>query len=152
MHAVLLTLAALTAGADYEIVQDGSSYYAENDGDCSCNDAGGGCGSFCKRTGRRLSRCSGPMPQTCYSPRYGCYPGNARYIQRYPAFHGAYYRRPYNYRNTFDYPWHASMHEPTSLFSYNVPPEEEIHDDGLAPVSTRVTPGIPSVLQQPGSR
>lgn len=59
------------------------------------------------------------MPQTCYSPRYGCYPGNSRYIHRYPAFHGAYYRRPYNYRNAFDYPWHAEMHEPTSLFSYN---------------------------------
>jgi hypothetical protein len=60
------------------------------------------------------------MPQTCYSPRYGCYYGNNRYMNRYPAFHGTFYRRPYNYRNLFDYPWHAEMHEPTSLFSYNV--------------------------------
>ena len=62
----------------------------------------------------------GPMPQSCYSPRYGCYPGNSRDIQRYPAFHGTFYRRPYNYRNTFDFPWHAALHEPTSHFSYNV--------------------------------
>jgi len=67
----------------------------------------------------------GGMPQTCYSPRYGCYPGNARCIHRYPAFHGVYYRRPYNYRNLFDYPWHAELHEPTSLFSYHVPAPEE---------------------------
>lgn len=62
----------------------------------------------------------GSQPQTCYSPRYGCYPGNSRLIHRYPAFHGSHYRRPYNYRNLFDYPWHAGMHEPTSLFAYNV--------------------------------
>ena len=41
-------------------------------------------------------------------------------MNRYPAFHGTYYRRPYNYRNVFDYPWHADLHEPTSHFSYNV--------------------------------
>src|SRR5262245_5073179 len=63
--------------------------------------------------------CHGPMPQTCYNPAYGCYPGT-RHMNRYPAFHGTYYRRPYNYRNVFDYPWHADLHEPTSLFSYGV--------------------------------
>lgn len=62
----------------------------------------------------------GPEPQTCYAPRYGCYPGNNRFMHRYPAFHGYHYRRPYNYRNVFDYPWHAALHEPTSHFSYNV--------------------------------
>lgn len=59
------------------------------------------------------------MPQTCYSPRFGCYPGNNREMHRYPAFHGTFYRRPYNYRNLFDYPWHAELHEPTSHLSYN---------------------------------
>jgi len=69
----------------------------------------------------------GPMPQTCYEPRYGCYPGNARTNHRYPAFHGSYYRSPYNWRNAFDYPWHAEPHEPTSLFSYQTEaPVEEV--------------------------
>lgn len=54
----------------------------------------------------------GPMPQTCYGPRYGCYPGHNRYINRYPAFHGSYYRQPYNYQHWFEYPWHAAPHEP----------------------------------------
>lgn len=67
----------------------------------------------------------GPMPQTCYEPRYGCYPGNARTNHRYPAFHGSYYRSPYNWRNAFDYPWHAEPHEPTSLFSYQTEAEVE---------------------------
>lgn len=77
-----------------------------------------------------------PQPQTCYSPRYGCYPGNQRHIHRYPAFHGYYYRRPYNYRNVFDYPWHAGLHEPTSLFSYNV--EEQVLDDHPLGASRRL--------------
>lgn len=64
----------------------------------------------------------GPEPQTCYSPRFGCYPGNQRHLHRHSAFHGYYYRRPYNYRLAFDYPWHAGLHEPTSHFSYNVEP------------------------------
>ncbi|MBX7072001.1 MAG: hypothetical protein K1X71_02545 [Pirellulales bacterium] len=67
----------------------------------------------------------GPMPQTCYAPRYGCYPGNERHMHRYPAFHGYYYRRPYNYRHLFEYPWHAEMHEPTSLFAYNTEPGDD---------------------------
>ncbi len=67
----------------------------------------------------------GPEPQTCYAPRYGCYPGNNRFMHRYPAFHGYHYRRPYNYRNVFDYPWHAALHEPTSHFSYNVMDETQ---------------------------
>src|SRR5208283_5484708 len=28
-----------------------------------------------------------PMPQTCYAPHFGCYPGNGRDIYRYPASH-----------------------------------------------------------------
>lgn len=79
----------------------------------------------------------GGMPQTCYSPRYGCYPGNGRCIHRYPAFHGVYYRRPYNYRNLFDYPWHAQLHEPTSMFSYHVLPEENAAQGDAAPMPSR---------------
>jgi hypothetical protein len=63
------------------------------------------------------------MPQTCYSPRFGCYPGNGRDIQRYPAFHGSYYRRPYNYRTLFEYPWYARPHEPRPLAPYCERPE-----------------------------
>lgn len=59
----------------------------------------------------------GPMPQTCYQPRFGCYPGNPRTIHRYPAFHGYYYRAPYNYRHYFEYPWHAQPHEPQAFSS-----------------------------------
>lgn len=54
----------------------------------------------------------GPMPQTAYDPNYGCYPGNARTIHRYPAFHGYYYDRPYNYRHYSEYPWNAEIAEP----------------------------------------
>ena len=56
-----------------------------------------------------------PMPQTCYSPHYGCYPGNGRDIYRYPAYHGNYYRQAYNYRPLFEYPWQADMYEPLPL-------------------------------------
>jgi len=68
------------------------------------------------------------MPQTCYAPRFGCYAGNDRYMQRYPAFHGSYYRRAYNYRQLFDYPWHAAPHEPQPFFSYQrrKPSTEEV--------------------------
>jgi len=65
----------------------------------------------------------GPMPQTCYGPTYGCYPGNNRHLRRYPAFHGYYYRAPYNYRQYFDYPWHAAPHEPLGYFSQPLPAE-----------------------------
>jgi hypothetical protein len=44
-------------------------------------------------------------------------------MHRYPAFHNTYYRSAYNYRQYFDYPWHAGLHEPTSMFSYHVPAE-----------------------------
>jgi hypothetical protein len=71
--------------------------------------------------GMRKAVCDwfGPMPQTCYGSRFGCYPGNnGRDIHRYPAFHGYYYREPYNYRHYFEYPWHAQPHEPQPYFSH----------------------------------
>lgn len=55
------------------------------------------------------------MPQTCYDPRFGCYPGNNRSLHRLPAFHGTFYRHPYNYRQLMEYPWHATPHAPEPL-------------------------------------
>lgn len=77
----------------------------------------------------------GPMPQTCYQPRFGCYPGNPRTIHRYPAFHGYYYRAPYNYRHYFEYPWHAQPHEPQAFSS-----------GGAAVVEESITPLPDSTL------
>ena len=129
MNAILLTMLAL-GGADASAVYGGSvasggygqgAYgqggYAD---DCDeCNSGGrhhhgngsGGLHSWC-----------GPMPQSCYNPSFGCYP-STRFMHRYPAFHNTYYRSAYNYRQYFDYPWHAGLHEPTSMFSYHVPGE-----------------------------
>ena len=39
-------------------------------------------------------------------------------MHRYPAFHGYYYRKPYNYRHYYEYPWHASPHAPQAFFTY----------------------------------
>jgi hypothetical protein len=132
MHAVLLTLIALGGGADLaqgRITQSTADIYSASAMGGGVGYDGGGCGaagcggSLGVNKGGHLGGWFGHMPQTCYSPRYGCYYGNNRYMNRYPAFHGTFYRRPYNYRNLFDYPWHAEMHEPTSMFSYNVTAE-----------------------------
>lgn len=121
MNAVLLTLLATlggTDGAGYVVADGPVSYgeaaYAPADGGCAT------CGGHGKAWRHRPhGGWFGMMPQTCYNPTLGCYDGN-RHNHRYPAFHGTYYRRPYNYRNVFDYPWHADLHEPTSHFAYNV--------------------------------
>lgn len=120
MNALLLTVLALSgingaaAHGGPGAVYDEGAY-----GDCeACGGHGHGLLGHHGRHGHH-AHCWGPMPQTCYDPPYGCYPGT-RSMHRYPAFHGTYYRRPYNYRNVFDYPWHADLHEPTSHFSYNV--------------------------------
>jgi len=129
MYAALLTLVLLPGNDVLEPIPNQSAVmedtYMEGDyGGChGCGGHGrGGHGGGIE--GGVRSRCA-PMPQTCYDPRYGCYPGNQRTHHRYPAFHGTYYRRPYNYRHLFEYPWHVKQHEPTSLFSYNVVPERE---------------------------
>jgi hypothetical protein len=88
----------------------------------------------------------GPMPQTCYQPRYGCYPGNSRDINRYPAFHGYYYRAPYNYRHYFDYPWHAQPHEPEG-YSYRGIPDAPVAPGpgpGLTPTPAPAMPPAPA--------
>lgn len=143
MHALLLTVIVLGVGPDdsystgrftqssADIYQTNNSYNVEpssysaishGGGGCESGNCGGGGGHTYKR-GNHLGGWFGHMPQTCYESRYGCYAGNPRYLNRYPAFHGTFYRRPYNYRNLFDYPWHAEMNEPTSMFSYNTAPE-----------------------------
>ena len=110
MNALLLTVLALHgAGGDY--VPSGN--YSEPCESCADGQGHG--------HGNRFGDCFfGPMPQSCYEPSFGCY-ASTRFMNRYPAFHGYYYRHAYNYRHYFDYPWHAALHEPTSHFSYNVP-------------------------------
>ncbi|MFT5524047.1 MAG: hypothetical protein ACI9HK_001997 [Pirellulaceae bacterium] len=139
MHALLLTVIALGGGearisdvsnTSYEAAgQQAIAYGDQSGGVENCAHCGGGAGGLA--AGGLAARRAGPaplkgrtMPQTCYAPRYGCYHSNNRFMNRYPAFHGTYYRNPYNYRNYFDYPWHAEMHEPTSWFSHTVPPEQ----------------------------
>lgn len=48
-------------------------------------------------------------------------------MHRYPAFHGNYYRQPYNYRRLFDFPWHVTPQEPVGFFTYQggQPTEED---------------------------
>jgi hypothetical protein len=55
-------------------------------------------------------------------------------MRGYPAFHGYYYRQPYNYRHVFDYPWHATPHKPQGFFSYEVRrPSTQRQEEVLAP-------------------
>ena len=129
MNAILLTVLALggaDASANYGGGHGGPGYGGDAGGYCeSCDCGGRGHCRLCRLCGdERQKICDyiGPMPQSCYNPSFGCYP-STRFMHRYPAFHGNYYREAYNYRNYFDYPWHAGLHEPTSHFSYHVPGE-----------------------------
>ena len=140
MHATLLTL-LLAAGAQG---QTGTVQIS----DCTqCNDGfcGSDCGYGCE-SGGCLPGCCGPMPQTCYAPRFGCYPGNNRHMHRYPAFHGYYYRAPYNYRHLFDYPWHATPHEPLGFFTYqegDLTDEQIVNPNGPLAVPLEPIPAGP---------
>lgn len=129
MHAtILFALLAVTGTNGYisnqheeaAVASPGAGCCGCQQGCSSCDGGGkGGRISMAQRMGANpRGSVFGMMPQTCYNPPYGCY-APTRFEHRYPAFHGHYYRNPYNYRNYFDYPWHAEMHEPTSLFSYN---------------------------------
>lgn len=117
MNAILFTVLALS-GADASTGY-GGGYGGDAAGYCDQCDSGGrgNCGHHGHKGG-----CIGPMPQSCYNPSFGCYP-STRFMNRYPAFHNYYYRSAYNYRHYFDYPWHAGLHEPTSMFSYHTPGE-----------------------------
>ncbi|WP_425616883.1 hypothetical protein NA78x_000544 [Anatilimnocola sp. NA78] len=147
MHAVLLTVLALTGGdgvySDYNVAPAG------HHGDCASCGGGSGHGHY--------KQPHWMMPQSCYNPKYGCY-GADRHMNRYPAFHGTYYRRPYNYRNVFDYPWHAELHEPTSHFSYHVQAQQQQQQPQPAPpqpdpgmVQHPYAPGPMSAHAQAGS-
>jgi hypothetical protein len=46
------------------------------------------------------------------SPYYDCYSRNRGRLECYPGFREVHYRRPYHYRNLFDYPWHEDQHRP----------------------------------------
>ena len=122
MQATLLTLLLLT-GAPQPAV-NGQQQPAAVVEDCDCGAyQEDGCGCTAGRSRGDVAwgcvrNCLGPMPQTCYAPRFGCYPGNNRHMHRYPAFHGYYYRQAYNYRHLFDYPWHATPHEPQGFYVY----------------------------------
>jgi hypothetical protein len=131
MHAMLLTVFLVAGGQlaplDRQLPPAGcegcrcaecSQCGCESGCDVGCDV---GCGGSSLLLGC-LAAWLGPMPQTCYSPRFGCYPGNSRYINRYPAFDGSYYRQAYNYRQLFDYPWHATPREPQGyLLGYEGP-------------------------------
>lgn len=143
MNVILLTLLSLTGtGGEIHVGPAAEGMYA----DCpECEVGHARHGHRGHLHGATLhGHCLGPMPQTCYDPPYGCYHGS-RWSNRYPAFHGTYYRKAYNYRNYFDYPWHAEMHEPTSQWSYNV-----TGDSGEpAPLPTDAAPGAhPGAEQQ----
>ena len=129
MHAVLLTVLALAGGDGAYPIHDQQVAPAGHHGGCDeCNGGGHHRGKY--------KQPHWMMPQTCYNPKFGCYAAD-RHMNRYPAFHGTYYRRPYNYRTVFDYPWHAELHEPTSLFSYhvNAPPRQGPAVQPLVPVT-----------------
>jgi hypothetical protein len=148
MNAILFTVLALQ-GADASVVKAAAmagpeAAYAA--GPSGYGTGMGGYGEACDvgdggRHGRHgkhdaIHDWCGPMPQSCYNPSFGCYP-STRFMHRYPAFHNYHYRSAYNYRHYFDYPWHAGLHEPTSMFSYHVPAE--------APVQPLPTP-TPSAI------
>jgi hypothetical protein len=116
MNALVLTVLVL-GGADAPAAYGGGEYYSAMPAEpCEACAEGGRHG----HRGGLLHAYCGPMPQSCYNPSFGCYP-STRFMHRYPAFHNYYYREAYNYRHDFDYPWHAGLHEPTSMFSYHVP-------------------------------
>lgn len=145
MNAILLTVLALGGnGAAYyggpttQAPVDGGAYA----GECDQCAGGGRHGHHGEHQGLL-----GTMPQSCYDPSFGCYT-SSRHMQRYPAFHGTFYRRAYNYRNYFDYPWHAGLHEPTSHFSYHVPGEQPTE---VVP-APQPEPPVASFLPRPAYR
>ena len=87
------------------------------------------------------------MPQTCYNPRFGCYAGAGRTMQRYPAFHGYNYRNPYNYRHYYEYPWHASPHDPQAFFTHG--PDMEGQEIIMPTPQTAIGPPAPAPMRTP---
>ncbi len=148
MHAALLTvlIAAGTGQTGSEIMVRQTVYATQGlqEGCQSCA-AGEPCGE-CGPKSCWWSNWWGPMPQTCYEPHFGCYPGNSRTIHRHPAFHGSYYRKPYNYRHQFEYPWHLAPHEPQRFNSYAQTVGDEMVPSA-EPGLLIPTPAAPTVVE-----
>ena len=142
MHSVLLTILVFSGAQPMAPTADQQPYVAPVTAPCEqcgqtgqcdqCGEAGCASNGCIARIRQSIFDHLGPMPQTCYAPRFGCYPGNNRHMHRYPAFHGTYYREPYNYRNYFDYPWHAEPHEPMGYFTYQQ--RDPSMDEELQPI------------------
>jgi hypothetical protein len=111
MHSILLTLLSAVGAGPGTYEASGEMPHLADGGYCPVEGRHGHWHT------KRPHVWLGPMPQSCYNPTLGCYAGS-RMMHRYPAFHGTYYRSAYNYRNYFDYPWHAGLHEPAPMFSY----------------------------------
>lgn len=122
MHPILLTIVALGINGGDPAQTAKVAPHVHEPGCETCGPAGHPAHGLAahRELKKALKAQHNMMPQSCYDPTFGCYRGS-RFMHRYPAFHGTYYRRPYNYRQVFEYPWHADLHEPTSQFSYNVP-------------------------------
>ena len=140
MHAALWTLMVVVsagqpvpAAADNANVPPAYPNEVGYDQGCAGGTAAGGIQHRCW-----LADWFGSMPQTCYDPHFGCYPGAPRTIHRYPAFHGYYYRDPYNYRMLFQYPWHAAPHEPVGYFTYQA--EQPIGEEIVPTPDASITP------------
>jgi len=124
MNALLLTVLSIAVADGYGYAQPGgAAWESYGEGDCcdACGEEGGRHRHGCHGCGKNGALCLS-MPQSCYNPSFGCYP-STRFMHRYPAFHNYHTREAYNYRHYFDYPWHAGLSEPTSMFSYHVPGE-----------------------------
>ncbi len=59
------------------------------------------------------------------APAYDCYSHNHKRLDCYPSFCESNYRRPYNYRVKFDYPWHEDV--------YRNWPDAIVCEEGMAP-------------------
>jgi hypothetical protein len=157
MHAALLTI-LVVAGADAParaVVGQSTVFPAamvsscSECGDVGCTDCSSGAVGSCGGYGGRSWCCDwwGPMPQTCYNPRFGCYAGAGRTMHRYPAFHGYYYRSPYNYRHYYEYPWHASPHDPQAFLTYGS--EIEVQEIIVPTPPSEIGPAAPVPMPAP---
>ena len=139
MHALVLTLAALGADTGGGLV---GPVVDDHQSACACDHCGGGAhgGRARKKDIRRALRAQRyMMPQTCYDPTFGCYQGS-RHMHRYPAFHGTFYRRPYNYRNLFDEPVFFSSLKTTAFIVFTSVPLELVLGFAMAYLFNRHFP------------
>ena len=71
----------------------------------------------------------------CGRRSYPRLPGSHDHVRRLPAYHGTYYRRPTDYRNQHDYPWHARLCPPMHPHAYPVPLDSDEFRDEESPPS-----------------